>query len=422
MFLPSAVTTLHDLSVELAALDTQHARRVRHIVESAQGAHLVVDGRELLHFGSNDYLGLANDPRVRAAAKRAIDAYGVGAGASHLISGHFAPHELLERELAEFAGGFCTDARALLFSTGYMANLGIVTALVGRGDAVFADKLNHACLNDAALLSRAEFVRYPHGDIDALAQQLAASKAKRKLIASDGVFSMDGDLAPLENLLALAEEHDAWLLVDDAHGFGVLGEGRGSVAHLLGSSPARPQEAQSDRLIYMGTLGKAAGVAGAFVCAPETVIEWLLQKARTYIFTTASPPAFAEALRASLAIMRDEPERRTHLAALIGRLRDRLRGLPWTLFDSMTPIQPLIIGDNEATLAVSRALWERGIWVPAIRPPTVPAGTSRLRVTLSAAHTAGDVDLLVSALRDIVESVATGRRGGGEKIEKHHPL
>jgi 8-amino-7-oxononanoate synthase len=395
-----------ELAEQLAELDTQHARRVRRVVQSAQGARLEVDGRDMLHFGSNDYLGLANHPQVCEATRVAIDRYGVGAGASHLISGHFEAHERLEAELAQFAGGFLSAPRALLFSTGYMANLGVVGALLGRGHEVFADRLNHACLNDAALLSRARLVRYPHRDVAALRARLAGSRAARKIIATDGVFSMDGDLAPLPELLALAQEYDAWLLVDDAHGFGVLGEGRGIVSHFSGALAG--QGRACERLIYMGTLGKAAGVAGAFVCAQADVVEWLLQKARTYIFTTASPPAWAEGLRASLRLMREQHALREHLATLIARLRREvtgaIQGRPWRLLESGTAIQPLVIGDNDSTLAVSHALWQRGIWVPAIRPPTVPAGSSRLRITLSAAHSAEQVDELARALHEIART------------------
>jgi len=399
------VSLLNEITADLAALDTQRARRVRKIVASPQGSRVIVDGREMLHFGSNDYLGLANDPRLRAAAKRAIDRHGVGAGASHLVSGHFSPHAELEEALACFVGDFSERPRALLFSTGYMANLGVVTALLGRDDALFADKLNHACLNDAALLSRAQFIRYPHASVAALHERLTASRARRRLIATDAVFSMDGDIAPLPELLELALAHDAYLLVDDAHGFGVLGEGRGSVEHCLHCMRAASRSPAWERIIYMGTLGKAAGVAGAFVCAHETLIEWLVQKARTYIFTTASPPALAEALQESLAIIGGEAPRRERLLTNIARLRERLAAIvlppSWRLLPSSSAIQPLVMGDNAATLAVSRALWERGIWVPAIRPPTVPAGSARLRITLSSAHDAADIDDLVAALAEV---------------------
>jgi 8-amino-7-oxononanoate synthase len=375
-------------------------RRERHIVDSAQGARLRVDGRDVLHFGSNDYLGLASDPRVVAAAQAGAAHYGVGAGASHLISGHFTPHDALECELAAWIAP-CANARALLFSTGYLANLAIVTALVGRGDAVFGDKLNHACLNDAALLSRADFVRYAHGDIGALETRLAASGARRKLIATDAVFSMDGDIAELGLLLELAEKHDAWLVVDDAHGFGVLGDraaggrgnsGRGTLAQL---------GLASERIVYMATLGKAAGVAGAFVAAHDSVIETLIQTARSYIFTTAAPPMLSCALAASLALIRDEPERRARLFTLVERWRAVAGTLPWPTLPSVTAIQPLILGANAEALRISAALWKRDIWVPAIRPPTVPEGSARLRITFSAAHSMADFDLLADALADL---------------------
>ena len=382
---------LDELAQTLAAREAEGLLRRRRVVDSPQGPRLAVDGCEQLHFGSNDYLGLANHPRLIAAVKDGADRYGVGTGASHLISGHCAAHEAVERELAEWAAP-CAPASALLFSTGYMANLSVVSALVGRDDAVFGDKLNHACLNDAALLSRAEFVRYPHADAAHLERRLQASKARRKLICTDAVFSMDGDLAPLPTLLELADAHGAWLLVDDAHGFGVLGQGRGALAHY---------GLASERIIYMGTLGKAAGVAGAFVCAHPTVIETLVQTARPYIFTTAAPALLACALRASLAIIRDEPARRTRLAGLIQRWRSVSASLPWRQLPSETAIQPLILGQNAEALRVSQALWERGIWVPAIRPPTVPRGSARLRITLSAAHTDDHIDALAAAIRAI---------------------
>ncbi len=392
-----------ELDGALAQRAGQGLSRRRRTVDSAQGARLLVDGREVLHFGSNDYLGLAGDPRVIAAARQGATRHGVGAGASHLISGHFRSHEALERELAAWVAP-CANARALLFSTGYMANLAAVTALVGREDAVFGDRLNHACLNDAALLSRAAFIRYAHRDLGQLASRLAACRARRKLICTDAVFSMDGDLAPLPQLLELADAYDAWLLVDDAHGFGVLGEGRdagrGTLAHF---------GLVAERIVYMGTLGKAAGVAGAFVAAHPAVIETLLQTARTYIYTTASPPLLASALAASVALLRSDNARRDHLFALLSRWRGLAATLCWPLLPSPTPIQPLIIGDAAEAVAVSEALWERGIWLPAIRPPTVPFGSARLRVTLTAAHSDGDVDRLVEALAAIGAATPRGR-------------
>ena len=388
-----------ELQGELEALQRDGLRRQRRTLELPCGPQARVDGRELISFCSNDYLGLANDPALIEAACAGARAWGVGSGASHLVSGHLAPHAALEEKLAAFTG----FPRALLFSTGYLANLAIVPALVGRRDAVFADRLNHASLIDAVQLSRADSQRYPHGDLAVLERLLTASPARRKLILTDAVFSMDGDLAPLPGLLALAERFDAWLVVDDAHGFGVLGEhGRGSLAH-FGLPAAR-------RLILMGTLGKAAGVAGAFVAGDTTVIEWLEQRARTYIFTTASSPIVACALAASLDLIAGGDARRHHLWQLTAQLRDGVSKLAelagpantrWRLLPSPTAIQPLIIGDNHETLRIAGALYERGLWVPAIRPPTVPAGSARLRVSLTAAHSAQQVGRLVDALREL---------------------
>jgi 8-amino-7-oxononanoate synthase len=384
-----------ELGDALAARSASGLSRVRRIVEARDAPRCRVDGREMLHFGSNDYLALAQHPRLVEAACEGAARYGVGAGASHLISGHFQPHESIERELGRWIAP-CRDAKALLFSSGYLANLAIVTALAGREDAVFADRLNHACLNDAALLSRAAFLRYPHVDIDALDRRLAASRARRKLIVTDAVFSMDGDIAPLPRLLQLADAHDAWLIIDDAHGFGVLGDrrlcGRGALAH-FGLS--------SERIVYMATLGKAAGVAGAFATAHRSAIDMLIQTARSYIFTTASPPMLACAIEASLALIKRETSRRAHLSMLVDRWRTAAKVLPWRLLPSDTAIQPLVLGANEDALRVSAALWDRGIWIPAIRPPTVPRGSARLRITLTAAHTPDDVDTLVEALRTI---------------------
>ncbi len=370
--------------------------RVRRTLESAAGPRVRVDGLDLLSFASNDYLGLAGDLRVAAALAEGAARWGAGAGASHLICGHFAPHEELERALASFVRP-CDNARALTFSTGYLANLAILSALAGRDSAIFADRRNHACLNDGALLARADLVRYRGEDVAALEARLAASRARRKLIATDAVFSMDGDLAPLPRLLELALAFDALLVVDDAHGFGVLGEGRGSLAHF---------GLASDRIVYMGTLGKAAGVAGAFVAAHPIVIETLLQTARPYIYTTAAPPALAHALAVSLAIIRDDAARRSRLTALIERFRAGAQVLPWTLPPSPSPIQPVIVGASTAAVELSESLFARGIWVPAIRPPTVPKGTARLRVSLSAAHTDADVDRLLAALADVAAEVS----------------
>lgn len=380
-----------ELQQALSALRDDGLQRQRRTLHTPCGPLAEVDGRQRISFCSNDYLGLANDPALIEAACAGARRWGVGSGASHLVSGHLAPHATLEDQLAEFSG----FARALLFSTGYLANLGIIPTLVGRGDAVFADRLNHASLIDAVQLSRADSQRYAHGDVESLERLLAASRAKRKLIVSDAVFSMDGDLAPLPALLALAERFDAWLVIDDAHGFGVLGrQGRGSIDHFR--LPA------SQRLLYMGTLGKAAGGAGAFVAGDATVIAWLTQRARSYIFTTAGSPMVACALSTSLRLIADGEARRQHLWQLTAQLRDGLADSGWRLLPSPTAIQPLIVGDNQRALQLAAALYERGLWVPAIRPPTVPAGTARLRISLTAAHQPAQVASLVDALRELV--------------------
>jgi 8-amino-7-oxononanoate synthase len=389
---------LHDkLRADLAQLDQSVLRRTRRSLATPCGPHAVVDGREMLAFCSNDYLGLAGEPALAEALAEGARRWGAGSGASHLVSGHYTVHAALEAQLATFVG--CQ--RALYFSTGYMANLGITPALVGRGDAIFADRLNHASLVDGALLSRAELKRYPHCDLAALERLLAASGAPRKLIVTDSVFSMDGDIAPLRELLALAERFDAWLLVDDAHGFGVLGpQGRGALAH-FGLS--------AWRLIYMGTLGKAAGLAGAFVAGDAEVVEWLMQKSRTYIFTTGAPPALAHALLASLELIEGGDARRARLAANIRQLAAGPGLQRWRHIASPTAIQPVVIGDNAETLAAAGALWNEGLWVPAIRPPTVPEGSARLRISLTAAHQPDEVARLAAALARL--ETASGRDG-----------
>ncbi len=384
------------LQSALIDLDAQGLRRRRRVRDGVQGARVMQDGREFLSFASNDYLGLAGHPALAEAAGKAVVASGVGAGAAHLLGGHHHLHEALEQELAAFVG----MPAALLFSTGYMANLGVIQALLDRHGEVFEDRLNHASLVDAALLSRAKMSRYPHFDLTTLDRQLATSTAKVKLIASDTVFSMDGDLAPVADLLALAERHDAWLYLDDAHGFGVLGEkGEGALSCLAsGSLPLAP------RLIYLATLGKAAGVSGAFVAGSVELIEWLVNKARTYVYTTAQPPLLAAAASASLKLIAAEGWRRERLRALIARLQAGAEGLPWRLRVSETPIQPLLVGEAQATLALSEALKQRGILIPAIRPPTVPQGSARLRISLSAAHVSADVDALIDALREAADA------------------
>jgi 8-amino-7-oxononanoate synthase len=363
-------------------------------VREPGGVRVTVEGRECLAFCSNDYLGLADDTRVVEAFCEAARRWGVGSGASHLVSGHDAEHHALEEELAEFVA----RPRALLFSTGYMANLAVASVLVDRGDHVLEDRLNHASLLDAGLASGARFSRYAHGDVAALRGKLAAIGAKaRTLVMTDGGFSMDGDIAPLREIAAACRETAAQLLVDDAHGFGVLGAtGAGAVEEAglgLDDVPA-----------LMCTLGKAVGTFGAFVAGSPVLIESLLQRARTYIYTTALPPAVAAATRESLRVMRDEPWRRNRVLEHAARFRAGLAELGLRSLPSRTPIQPLLIGDEAAAVAASNALFELGFWVPAIRPPTVPVGTSRLRCTFSASHTAAQVEQLLTALQALCAS------------------
>ena len=376
---------MDDLRPRLDALQAQSLYRRRRLQDGPQQPQARVDGRALLSFCGNDYLGLANHPDVIAALRDGAQRWGVGSGAAHLVNGHSRAHQALEEALAEFTN----RPRALLFSTGYMANLGVISALAGRHDTVFEDRLNHASLLDGALLARARLRRYPHVDASALHRLLKTESAR--LIVTDGVFSMDGDLAPLPELAALARAAGAWLMVDDAHGLGVLGrDGRGSLDHFgLGFN---------DVPILMGTLGKAFGTFGAFVAGSEELIETLIQSARSYIYTTATPPALAEATLVSLAIARRETWRRERLAEWIERFRTGAARIGLQLMDSSTPIQPIIVGSAAQALAWSAALEAAGLLVTAIRPPTVPEGTARLRVTLSAAHTAEDIDRLLAAL------------------------
>ncbi len=383
---------LADLNEALEKRRREGLYRSRPVLEGPQSPYVTIDGANFLAFCSNDYLGLASHPALIEAISEGARRYGVGSGASHLISGHSRAHHELETALAHFVG----LPRALLFSTGYMANMAAVTALVGHGDVIFADRLNHASLNDAALLSRARFIRYPHLDLDTLARRLETTKARRRLVVTDAVFSMDGDMAPVAQLLALCQRFDAWLLLDDAHGFGVLADqGQGSLYF--------PQivERHTPHLIYMATLGKAAGVSGAFVAGQQALIETVIQHGRTYSYTTAAAPLLAHALLTSLQLMEQEIWRRARLALLVNRLQQGLQSLPWRLLPSVTPIQPLLIGESQEAVRLSLALREQGIWVPAIRPPTVPQGMARLRITLSAAHTEADVDQLSATLRDL---------------------
>jgi 8-amino-7-oxononanoate synthase len=382
-----------DLKERLAAIDRAGLRRSRKILETPQGVEVVADGRRLLNFSGNDYLGLAGHPDVAAALRRGADLYGTGAGAAHLVSGHGLAHHALEEELAAYSG----RERALLFSTGYMANMGVISALAGRGDAVFQDRLNHASLLDGALLSGARLRRYAHADAAALSRALRESAAPTKLVASDGVFSMDGDLAPLDQLARAAGEHGAWLMVDDAHGLGVVGEGGRGTAAVFGLG-------QDEMPILVGTLGKAFGTFGAFVAGAADLIEFLIQRARTYIYTTALPPALAEATRAALRLAREESWRRERLAALVRRFRAGAEQLGLALGASSTPIQPVILGGNDAAVRAGLRLAESGFLVGAIRPPTVPAGSARLRITFSAGHEEVHVDRLLEALAGLPES------------------
>ncbi len=384
---------------QLAQLDTDKLTRTRRIVDSPCAPRLLIDGQPVLAFCSNDYLGLAAHPAVIEALAEGARLYGAGSGASHLISGHSRAHQRLEERLAEFVGPHVESARALSFCTGYMANLAILATLGADGDGViFSESLNHASLIDGARLAQAQVKVYPHADTVALAALLEASNATVKIVVTDSVFSMDGDLAPLAALSALCERHGAWLVIDDAHGIGVLGEhGRGALEHC---------DLRSPNIVYMGTLGKAAGVGGAFVAAHAKVIELMIQRARAYIYTTAAPPALAHALLASLDIIggAEGAQRRAHLRALIGQLDEGLQLRRWRRGASSSAIQPVIIGANEAALAAAAALYEQGLWVPAIRPPTVPAGTARLRATLSAAHTHDEVARLCAALNQLERS------------------
>ena len=381
-----------DLERRLDELRRRDMYRVRRNLDGPQGREVVVDGHPLINFCSNDYLGLAGDPRVAEAFKRGLDRWGSGAGASHLICGHTAAHEELEEALAAFTG----RPRALLYGSGYAANVGVINALLGVGDFVYQDRLNHASLLDGGWISRATFAWFEHRDTADLYRQLAHAEQEptRKLIVSDGTFSMDGDPCALDELVGVAKRHRAWTMIDDAHGMGVHGpKGVGLV------DPAR--YSTSDVPVLVGTLGKAFGTAGAFVAGEETLVETLIQRSRNYIFTTAMPSALAVATLESLAIATAEDWRRDHLAALIGRFRTGVGEMGLALMPSTSPIQPLVVGDPARALALSRALEERGFLIGAIRPPTVPRGTSRLRVTLTAAHEAADVDGLLDALRAV---------------------
>jgi 8-amino-7-oxononanoate synthase len=410
------VTAFNNIKERLTRLRERDMYRRRRVVTSPQGPWLDVDGRKLLNFCSNDYLGLAGDQRIRDAFKAGIDNWGSGAGASHLVSGHTAAHHALEEALADFTG----RARALLFSSGYAANLGVINALLGVPDHVFEDRLNHASLLDGGRISRAGFHRFAHADMDDLETQLSSTvrpgddDARRRLIVSDGTFSMDGDLCPLADMVPIAHRHQAWIMIDDAHGFGVLGDqGRGLV------DPAHYSTA--DVPVLMATLGKGLGTFGAFVAGDEDLIETLIQRARTYIYTTALPSAVAVATLQSLKIVTEEGWRRDRLRELVSRFRDGATALGVPLLPSDTPIQPILVGDPARALALSAGLEERGMLVTAIRPPTVPVGTSRLRVTLTAAHEDKDIDSLLEALGELIGGDALATPGGSSDSRSDSP-
>jgi len=381
-----------NLKAFLKEKQAQHLYRSPFLSESAQQPQMKINGKDTLTFCSNDYLGLANHPDIRKAFKQAADKYGVGSGAAHLINGHSIEHQKLEEELAEFTG----RERALLFSTGYMANIGIVNALMGRGDKIFADRLNHASLIDASLLSKAKMQRYMHNDIAHLEKLYNKNSSENTLILSDGVFSMDGDTAPVAQLATIAQQHKAWLMVDDAHGIGVLGK---SGAGLLEQQNLSQQQVP----ILMATLGKSFGTAGAFIAGSDDLIEYLIQTARTYIFTTAMPPAIAAASRVSLKLVQKEGWRREKLQSLILQFKQGANELGLELMPSNTAIQPILIGSTKKALDISNKLRSYGILVTAIRPPTVPEGTARLRVTFSAQHDENDINSLLDKLQAIIK-------------------
>lgn len=392
-----------NLQAGLEARRSQKLYRHRRVLSSAQGSEVIVDGKPLLAFCSNDYLGLASHPAVSEAWRKAAVHYGTGSGAAHLIVGHSRAHHQLEEELAEFTG----RERALLFSTGYMANIGVVSALLDKQDAVFEDRLNHASLLDAGLMSGARFYRYLHRNMDSLIKKMDRSEARRKLVITDGVFSMDGDTAPVMALVHETQKRDAWLMVDDAHGFGTVGLHGGGIVELQKLS-------QKDVPVLMGTLGKAFGTAGAFVAGSQELIETLIQFARTYIYTTAMPPALAEATRVSLKLVQNESWRREKLNDLIGYFQQGCQASNIPLMLSQTPIQPVNIGTAEAAITISRHMEELGVLVTPIRPPTVPEGSSRLRITLSASHTREHIDQLLDALRKTMKSIAVSQGGKTE--------
>jgi 8-amino-7-oxononanoate synthase len=395
---------------QIADLDVQLLRRQLRVTESPCGTRTRVGQRELNTFCSNDYLGLANHPALVTALTEGAKKYGVGSGASHLISGHSIAHDLLEKKLATCQSKYIPNPRALFFSTGYLANISAITGLArlaGQGEvSIYSAKLNHASLIDGVRLASAQtqarVTLFDHQNLKSLEEVLEQDSQQLKLIIVDGVFSMDGDIAPVEKLLQLAEKYDSILMVDDAHGFGVLGE--------HGHGILEQSQVHSERIIYIGTLGKAAGVSGAFICATASLIEWLIQKGRPYIYSTATPPAIAHTLLTSLEIIEGDEgvRRRQQLNQLIQVWHDEMTFLKWEKMSSSTPIQPVILGSNANALAVAQLLDDAGYWIPAIRPPTVPVGSSRLRITFSANHSIDDLRALIRTLR-MIEQTVEGR-------------
>ncbi len=398
----------HDMAEQqIAELDKQLLRRKLRITESPCDIKASVGQRELKAFCSNDYLGLANHPKLVSAIAEGANLYGVGSGASHLISGHSIAHDLLEKKLATFESRYIPNARALFFSTGYLANMSAITSLTRlaeQGEAsIYSAKLNHASLIDGVRLASAQtkamVTLFDHQNLDSLENGLKQDTRPLKLIVLDGVFSMDGDIAPIEKLLHIAEQYDALLMVDDAHGFGVLGK--------QGHGILEQSQVHSERIIYIGTLGKAAGVSGAFICAAAPFIEWLIQKGRPYIYSTAAPPAIAHTLLTCLELIEgaEGARRRKQLSQLIEIWRDEMTFSIWKKTASSTPIQPVILGSNANALTVAKLLDEAGYWIPAIRPPTVPVGSSRLRITFSAKHSVDDLRELMKTLRIIEQKI-----------------
>ncbi len=405
--------TFHALSManeQIAELDAQLLKRRLRVTESPCDTEVIVDQRKLHTFCSNDYLGLANHPELIQALAEGANLYGVGSGASHLISGHNIAHDLLEKKLASFQSKHIPNAGALFFSTGYLANLTAITGLIKLakpGEAsIYSANLNHASIIDgvrlASIQSKASVTLFDHQQLEALTEALKKDTKPLKLIITDGVFSMDGDITPVKALVEIAEQYDALLLVDDAHGFGVLGE--------LGHGILEQFDITSERIVYVGTLGKAAGVSGAFVCAQAPFIDWLIQKGRPYIYSTATPPAIAHALLKSLAIIESEEgkARRRQLNQLITHWQNEMHFSDWKKVASCTPIQPVILGSNANVLAAAKLLNEMGYWIPAIRPPTVPAGSARLRITFSANHSIEELKNLIQALQKIEQQVQVG--------------